>query len=104
MTAAGRSPVELWFRSTSSTAAAVIVEVIGSTSIRTGRAPVASMAATVATAVWEGATTACPGPISQARSASSIASVPLRDADAVPHAEISSRIRSRTAATSSPRM
>ena len=54
-----------------------IVKVSGSTSTSTGEAPVSSIAATVATAVCETVMTASPGPTSQARKASAIASVPF---------------------------
>src|ERR1700712_4079999 len=46
-------------------------------SINNGVAPVISIAATVATAVWETVTTEQPEPMSRARKASAMASVPL---------------------------
>jgi hypothetical protein len=46
-------------------------------SISSEVAPTISIAATVATAVWDTVTTVLPGPISSARNARAIASVPL---------------------------
>ena len=66
----------------------------GSTSTKTGIAPAASIAATVATAVWETVITSSPGPIFNARKANSIASVPL----ATPIAGIHSNIVEQTLA------
>ena len=54
-----------------------MVKVSGSMSTSSGVAPVISMAATVATAVWETVTTVLPGPMPMPRSVSASASVPL---------------------------
>jgi hypothetical protein len=53
------------------------VSVAGSTSTITGRAPIAITASAVKAAVIAGTITSSPAPMSSARSASAIASVPL---------------------------
>lgn len=58
------------------TCSAVISSVRGSTSTRTGRAPVATTASTVAMKVLAGTITSSPEPMPSARSASSSAAVP----------------------------
>ena len=80
--AAVRSPIA------GSAVAAVMHQVAGSTSQKTGVAPIAATASAVAKKVNAGTTTSSPGPTPRARRPIISASVPLRDPDAVVHAGV----------------
>ena len=60
-----------------SAVAAVMHQVSGSTSQKTGVAPIVTTGSTVAKKLTEGTTTSSPGPTPSARRAIAIASVPL---------------------------
>ncbi len=86
-----------------SAVAAVITQVSGSTSQKTGVAPIVTTGSTVAKKLSEGTTTSSPGPTPRARSAIASASVPLATPTQC-SAPIQAANSDSKASTSGPRM
>lgn len=86
-----------------SAVAAVITQVSGSTSQKTGTAPMVTTGSTVAKKLSEGTTTSSPGPTPSARKAIARASVPLPTPTQC-SAPIQAANSDSNASTSGPRM